>query len=258
MGFSVDASGYWGARVTYGIYHVVPSLVVNYPVNGGYVNTPNVTVWGNFDGWAGQIQVSLDNVTFTTVAGSEAEWHTQMHLMPGTNTIYTRSIYTWGDFYATYTVFNPVIVTLDVTPPTVTVTAPSPNSKVRSSYAEIAWQSSDNFGIAKTELWNGEAWIKVQGNSYKMWVAPGVHQVLVRVTDMAGNQATSPVTFRSDSRAMSFNGPYYGLPIIAIVVGVTLAGIFVALTALKRRRARAAPPSQPPAAPPPVTPPGTQ
>lgn len=158
-----------------------------------------------------EVDVSLDDVHFTPADTFQTEWSTQVQLVPGANTIYAKADYPWGGYSTTYSI-DPITVTLDAIPPTVTVTAPTLNSNVRSSFAEINWQSSDNIGIATTELWDGAHWIEVQGNSYKMWVAPSVHQVIVRVTDGAGNQATSSVTFKSDSRAMSFNRPYYGLP----------------------------------------------
>ena len=139
----------------------------------------------------------------------------------------------------------------DTTPPTVSMTGPLAGAHIRGSYVDVAWQSADNTGIVSTEMRiDGGTWELVSGHEVNhMQLSSGHHVIEIRVTDGAGNQAVNSTSFESDNGAFSFGGPYYGLPVVAIIAGVILVGLFVALTVLKRRRAPAAPP-QPPATPP--------
>jgi hypothetical protein len=147
--------------------------------------------------------------------------------------------------------------TLDTTLPTVSVTGPQFGAHIRGDYVDVTWQSSDNIGIVLTEVkTDGMDWRPVTGYEAKhIWFGSGYHVVQIRVTDHAGNQAISTISFRNDNGAFSFGGPYYGLPTVAIIVGVILVGLFIALTLLKKRRSPTAPPLQPPAAPPSEPPP---
>ena len=83
----------------------------------------------------------------------------------------------------------------------------------------------------------------------------GEHTVSITVTDYAGNTVTKNVTFEVNARALIFGGPYYGLPLVAIIVGVISVGFFIALTVVRKRHAPAAPPPQPPMPPPGAPPP---
>jgi bacillopeptidase F len=216
-----------------------------------YTNTPTIIVSGSFDGYASGVNVRLGNGGFVQAMIVSNSWNIQVQLEPGFNILHVQSVYTWGNYVATFTV-NPVIVTLDQTLPQVVITSPPADSLVRSGNVNITWQSSDNEGLAKTELSDGTDWIEVQGNYYELRIASGHHTVRVRVTDYAGNEETSSVVFESDSRALSFNGPYYGLPIMIAAVGAVLAGLLAAMNIRRKRRNL----SRPPTTPPPSQPPG--
>jgi hypothetical protein len=140
----------------------------------------------------------------------------------------------------------------DRTPPTVSITGPLAGAHIRSDYVDVTWQSSDNIGVVSTEMKiDGGSWEPVSGyEATHLRFSSGDHVVQIRVADLAGNQAISNISFTNDNGAFSFGGPYYGLPTIAIIVGVILVGLFVAYTIEMRRRAPAAPPTKPPAAPP--------
>jgi hypothetical protein len=251
LGFSIDASGFWSATVTYQVEDVVPSLVITSPVAGGYSKTVSTTVAGVFDGAASKVEVSLDNVHFVQADKASTAWAVQVQLTPGANTIYAKSTYTWGSYVVVLTAHS-ITVTLDTTPPTVSVTGPASGAHIRGDYVDVTWQSSDNTGIVFTEMKvDGMDWRSVTGFEVKhLWFSSGYHVVQIRVTDHAGNQAISSTSFKNDNGAFSFGGPYYGLPTVAIIVAVILVGLFVALTVLKRRRAPAAPLTPPPATPP--------
>jgi len=250
IGLALDASAPSSVTFSYVIYHFVISFSVDSPVDNGYSKSNMTPVYGTYDGPATMVRVSVDNSTFINahLPGS-GDWTAFVQLLPGPNTIYARAEYWWWNFTRILTA-SPITVTLDVTPPTVTISAPSEGSHWRGSYVEVAWQSSDNIGIAKTELWDEDSRIEVQGNSSRFPVKTGTHILHVTVSDVAGNKATSSVTIESDSRALSFDGPYYGIPTIAIVAGLILGWLLVASMIRKKRRAPALLPPLEPKTPP--------
>jgi hypothetical protein len=140
----------------------------------------------------------------------------------------------------------------DTTPPTVSVTGPLADAHIRGGYVDVAWESADNTGVVSTEMRiDGGSWETVSGSEVNhLQLSSGHHVIEIRVTDGAGNLAVNSTSFENDNGAFSFGGPYCGLPTIAIIVGVILVGLFVALAVLKRRRSPAAPPPRPPASPP--------
>jgi hypothetical protein len=250
LGLALDASAPSSISFSYVIYHFVISFSVDSPVNNGYSNSNMTCVYGSSDGPVTMVDVSVDNVTFTRAQLDPAfgDWSAFLQLSPGSNTIYARAQYWWWNFTRILTAL-PVTVTLDVTPPTVMISAPSDGSHWRDSYVEVAWQASDNIGIAKTVLWDEHSRIEVQGNSSRFRVSSGHHVLYVEVTDVAGNKATSSVAFGSDSRALSFDGPYYGMPTIVIIAGVILGWLLVASVVRKKRREPALLPPQEPNTP---------
>jgi len=256
LGFSLNASGSLNVTVTYDVYHVVPSLVVNTPVNSSYTNAATLTVSGTCDEFTSSVLVSLDNVHWAVPEFDSTDWTCQVHLAPGLNTIYAEWTYFWGTYTnpsprVSFTA-DPITVTLDASLPTVSVTEPQSMAQIRGDYVDFAWQSSDNIGIASTEInIDRTGWMSVTGLEAKhLWVGSGDHIFQIKVTDLAGNQAGSYVEFNNDNRTFSIWGPNYGLPLVAITVGVILAGLIIALTVVKKRLAPPAPPSQPPSAPP--------
>jgi len=139
----------------------------------------------------------------------------------------------------------------DTTPPTVSITGPLADAHFRGGYVDVAWECADNVAVVSTEMRiDGGSWEPVSGYEVQHLSLPsGYHVIEIRVTDSAGNQAVNSTSFDNDNRALSFGGPYYGLPLVAVIVSVVLSGLFIALTALRKRRVSATPPSQPSATP---------
>lgn len=236
LGFSIDPSGLWGATVTYDIRVVVPSLAVLSPVSGAYSRTPTTTISGTFDGYASEVEVSRDNVHFEQADTESTAWIATLQLAEGTNTIYARALYYWGSYSAVYTV-DPITVTLDTESPTVGITNPLEGIDVRGGYVDITWQCSDNCNIALVEMKiDGWDWHAVSGYEAKdVWLPSGYHVIQIRVTDNAGNQAIDSTFFNNDNRALSFGGPYYGLPTVAIIIAVIAGAVAIVMTFLKRK-----------------------
>lgn len=259
LGFSVASSGFWSATVDYQTQHTVSALQVTTPADGSYVNTQTIAVSGSIDQYASYVNLSTDNVHFVPADMHLTAWSGQLQLSPGTNTVYVQATYFWGSYWAVFPA-NPISVTLDTTPPTVTITGPVAGAHIRSDYADITWQSADDIGVIHTMIKiDGMNWQPVAGFEAKhVWFSSGHHVVQISAQDAAGNYAMASTSFDNDNRVFSFGGPLYGLPTVATIVAVILVSLLVALTVMKRRRAPAAPPpTQPPAAPP-APPPDTQ
>ena len=259
LGFSIDASGFWDATVTYQVVHARPSSFQITLPGTEYVNTPTFTVTGNIDLYATYVNLSTDNVHFVPATVHLTSWSCQLQLSAGTNTIYAETTYVWGAYRAVFSGFSPApVVVLDTEVPTVSVTAPAAGALIRGDYVDVSWQAADDIRLDKTEMKiDGLGWSAVDGSDVKhLWFGSGSHTIQIRVSDEAGNQAVSSVSFRTDNRALSFNGPYYGLPVIAVIVAVVLVALLIGLTLLKRRRVSATPRPQTPPPQPPETPPG--
>ena len=236
MGFSVDASGYWNLYVDYVIYAVAPQVKIASPEEGDFVNSYSLTVAGTVDGFADQVSVSLDDVHYEEADLYLGTWSKPMTLpADGEYTVYSEGMITWGSYWVKY--YDSITITVDTQAPTVVMTVPADSTNVRGNYADIGWQCADECGIAKTEMKvDGWGWETVQGTEYlDLYLSTGTHTIQIRVTDLAGNQASDTVTFDVDARALSFSGPYYGLPIVAIVLAVIITGAVVFLMLRKRR-----------------------
>lgn len=259
LGFSIDASGFWSATVSYDVRILVPSLSISSHYPGSYSKTPSTTISGGYDGSASKVEVSLDNVHFQQADSNPLtkQWVTQVQLQPGSNTIYAKSWYTWGSFAAIYTI-EPVTVILDVELPTIVITAPIDGSEVRGGYVDVAWQCSDNTGIAMIEMKiDGWDWNTVSGYEVQdVWLPSGYHVIQIRVTDNAGNQAIDSIGFNSDNRALSFSGPYYGLPVVGIALAIA---VVAAILFMRFRRKKGGPTvaTVPPEDPAPQVPPAS-
>jgi len=116
---------------------------------------------------------------------------------------------------------------LDTTAPTLLILAPSEGAAIRGNDVEISWESSDNILVDSTEMnIDGSGWTAVTpsgSDSLSLELGHGEHTVQLRVTDSAGNENVSSVTFEVNSSALSFGGPYYGLPLVGLIAAIVAA-----------------------------------
>jgi hypothetical protein len=95
-----------------------------------------------------------------------------------------------------------LIVSCDMTAPTVTITSPTSGSYNNTGTVMVKWTAIDTLsGIKETEISiDGATWINVtEANSEVLSPGNGTHTVYVRATDNAGNVNTTSVTFTVDT-----------------------------------------------------------
>ncbi len=124
-------------------------------------------------------------------------------------------------------VVESISFTLDTTAPTLLILTPSEGAAIRGGDVEITWESSDDILVDSTEInVDGSGWTAVTPSgvdTLSLELGHGEHTVQLRVTDSAGNQKVSSVTFEVNSSALSFGGPYYGLPLVVLIAAIIAA-----------------------------------
>jgi len=269
-GYLVEVAGHYGliwtnenwffsATVTYGVAGYVPTLVVETPLDGAYLNSKTVTVQGTADAYASGVLVGPDALHLREADWEGNNWGIDGILLEeGQETILVRNYYVLDWYgYKNYTFDRVVHVTVDTCAPTVSITAPKDRATIHGDRVDIGWSCADECGIAKTEMKvDGWGWDTVEGTEYPdLHLPTGTHTVQIRVTDLAGNQGTDSITIGTDARALSFDGPYYGLPLIGIILGIVAAVAILVLMLRKRKGGPTVATAPPPQEPAPQTPP---
>jgi hypothetical protein len=110
------------------------------------------------------------------------------------------------------------------------------------------WQGADSLsGIDHYEVKTDDGlWVNVgTSTSYHFsGLKDGWHTYHVRAYDRAGNYADAEASVKTTANALSIDGPYYGIPLIAIIIAVVLVAVFVVLKYV--RKPRLTPPTPPP------------
>ena len=124
---------------------------------------------------------------------------------------------------------------IDSVAPTVSLSVAA--DPVTSSTVEIALRGSDETsGVARYENSIDGGPFTEMGivSSFAYAYADGMHTVLVRAYDAAGNVEEATIRFRVDTNLFSFSGPFRGLP----TVGVLATATVLAVLAFRRFRPR--------------------
>jgi len=206
------------------------------------------------DGWfTSMINVALDatdsasGVESITYALDDAQWNAYEAEFvideDGSHALLVRSEDAAGNIEETQL----VEFRIDTTEPSLLILSPDEGTSIRGNDVTVSWESSDNILINATEVSiDGNEWSVVDSTDadgvLNMRLGHGEHTVQLRVTDSAGNTNVSSVTFHINSSALSFSGPYYGLPLIG-VIAVIVAAVAVIGNRLRGRRSGASVPS---------------
>jgi hypothetical protein len=222
-----------------------PELTILSPSQDSYTQSTSVE-WQASDniGLDTECQLVFDNSGMVVVemsASSSVYQHRFDHFQDGPHTVQL-----WVRDFANNWVMKTVNFTVDTTDPLLQISGPVDGSTIRGNYVTVTWKYSDNIGIKDVRMTidgvGGD--IVENGQLTDLKLANGHHTIDITVTDLAGNQVTKRVAFTMDSQALSFSGPYYGIPLVAIMAAVILVALFVVLKYVRKPKI-AAPPETP-------------
>jgi len=124
-------------------------------------------------------------------------------------------------------------VLLDTTPPQITITEPEANVIVNSMKVTCVGSASDENGIGSIETrLDDQEWVTIflsESWSIAMDLEKwGDHVIHMRVTDAAGNVATSQISFRAEERLdVQASGSDWWLPVLLIAILAVMVAILV-------------------------------
>jgi hypothetical protein len=174
-------------------------------INNGdkYTNNNNVTIQIQIGAEGDILQMQLsDDPTFANALWGPYETNMSWTLPTGdgVRTVYARFLTIAGVQTQIYT----DNITLDTTPPTLSVLQPAPSMTFTVATTLLRVRATEVHGIDKVEvsLDNG-AWVqatqnktdKTQYNYNLVYKLKGTHNVKIRATDMAGNTADTQISF---------------------------------------------------------------
>lgn len=244
-----DAAGNQATRIaSFTADSTPPELTIIGPPQDSYTQSSGVS-WQASDniGLDPECQLVFDNSGMVVVnmsASSTYYLHYFEHFQDGPHTVQL-----WVRDFANNWAMKTVNFTLDTHAPDLTVSSPVKDSTIRGNYVSLTWQASDNIALKEVRVWiDGEGGGVVEGNELKdIRLANGPHTIEVEAYDYAGNSNGLERTFTVNSQALSFSGPYYGTPLVAIIAAVLLVALFVVLRyVMKRKSAPPASPAEPP------------
>ena len=204
---AVDGSGNTGSSrtVTVEVDPNKPAIMVTSPEGGTLTNNPAATVTGTITN-AESATLILNGLRSTIDIEEDGTFSDSITLSEGTNVIVVNACTTGHEGDDDYLGTSGVIqVTLDTTPPVVTVDSPTSASIVSTAGAVVTGSIDDPGVTTALLILNGAApqQIPVVGGTFSqnITLVPGVNSILVIATDMAGNTSpsTSPTTVDFDN-----------------------------------------------------------
>ena len=133
---------------------------------------------------------------------------------------------------------------IDTVAPEVTISSPLMNSKINKNDVTILFGARDEAsGVDHLEVQvDGGTWVDVShSSSYQLTgLGDGWHSVTVKAVDLAGNAATSTVSFGIYTSVWSQSGPYHGIPLFALIAAIIVGAVVVTLLFRRKKGGPAA------------------
>ncbi|OPX64363.1 MAG: hypothetical protein A4E29_00130 [Methanomassiliicoccales archaeon PtaB.Bin134] len=179
--------------VSFTVDTVVPTLTINSPAYGSWLNVTTVNVtWSASDPGSGikNTSVSMDGGVWTEIV---TDYYEFTSLADGQHTVMVRAYDNALNYRESNKVFN-----IDTSTPSVTVTEPSSGETVIGSSVQMAWSGTAPSGMGN--YWvriDGGQWIDVDLNTTYTFngLGEGQHQVALKGTSYAGNTNITVVPF---------------------------------------------------------------
>jgi hypothetical protein len=177
-----------------------PVISVEYPRPGEFVNQNSIAVsWNASDTQSGvnRTEYALDGAEYAIIYGAGPYSRTLNGLPDGEHTLTIIAFDNFGNNNTTSVTF-----TVDTVTPSLTITAPEPDSWHNTSEVNFTWTSSDSgSGLAYfTVAMDGGEWINVTTSYYQFsGLADGGHIAHIRSYDRAGNYMGRNVEFNIDT-----------------------------------------------------------
>lgn len=186
--------------VAFTVSTITPVVAISTPASGAYVTSASVAVtWTVTNTGAGlaSMQVRLDGGAWTTLAAS-ATSYTFTSVADGSHTAYVQAVGLNGAQGVAS-----VAITVDTTPPSLTVTAPTTNTWTKSTSVVVTYTVADpTSGVLRVMLSvDGGTAVNVTGvgNYTVANLVDGTHTISLTATDKAGNSGTVSVTVKVDT-----------------------------------------------------------
>jgi hypothetical protein len=175
-----------------------PEMTINAPANGSWFNVRDVTVEWNVtddEGGVAYIWIMIDGGDFINVTGNTSQEFTG--LADGMHTVTLRAADTAANVGEVSVEFG-----VDTVPPAVNILNPDNGAFLDSADVTVSWNGVDSgSGIDHYEVSIDDgAFVSVEMNTSHQFVglAEGIHTVVVKALDVAGNNGTDTVTFTVD------------------------------------------------------------
>ncbi len=197
-----NISGSGGAQDMYPLVipwdTIPPKLAITMPENGVILNTADVTVYWNGSDNTGidHYEVRVDNGEWINVGNVDN--YTFTGLSDGDHIIYVTAYDISGNNRT-----ESISVTVDTTPPEISIIAPNEGSYINSSTVVIRWSVEDLTPVGFMLSLDGGMWTSVgEVTEFTLHdLQDGAHNVALMGIDKAGNQQSAEVNFFVDTIA---------------------------------------------------------
>lgn len=208
-------------RVT--IDTTAPTATITSPTGDPWVNVTSESIaFSASDATSGlaTLTLSLDNATGVSVTGQTT--YTLTGLTDGNHEAQLTATDNAGNVATATADFR-----VDTTKPAVTFSAPTDGATVTSSSVAVQWLATDaGSGLASVQLsldGGTPQTVTPGGTQTFTGLADGLHSVLIKATDAAGNVRSATISFTVNTQLLGNNALAYGLIGAVIVVAVVIA-----------------------------------
>jgi len=198
--FATDVAGAEGSdEVTVTVDCGPPTVEIQNPEDGSYFGSSTVEVsWTASDSGSGvaTVETRIDAGDWSAASGNS---ETYSDLEEGSHTVDVRAADEAGN-----SATDSVEFSVDLTPPSLSITAPENNTMIATRSVTVSWEAEDlGSGVDMVEIWDGSSgWTPVSGGSVTLSdLSDGTREVVLRATDNVGNAQTESVIITVDATA---------------------------------------------------------